>query len=303
MIKIPPYLHPGDTIGLVCPSGFMPAEKVQACIQTLQQRGFAVKVGSTVGSQLNYFSGTDEARLSDLQMMLDDEQIKAVLCARGGYGLSRIVDRINFTAFRKNPKWIIGFSDITILHAHIYQALGVASLHAPMAAAFNDGEYQNQYVQSLLQALEGAPAAYHCEANSFNRQGAATGELVGGNLCLLAHLIGSQSSIDTGGKILFIEDVGEYIYNVDRLIQQLKRAGMLRNLAGLIVGSFSDMKDTTIPFGASVYEVIKDVVKGYDYPVCFNFPVGHTKENYALKHGLYHELSVTTTEVILTEKH
>ena len=303
MIIIPPYLSTGDVIGMVCPSGFMAADKVRDCIQTLQQWGFEVKAGRTVGSQFHYFSGTDDARINDLQMMLDDERIRAVFCARGGYGLSRIIDKIDFTAFQKNPKWIIGFSDVTILHAHLYSNFNTASLHAPMAAAFSDGGSKNEYVRSLLHALQNVPSAYQCEANSLNIQGIATGELVGGNLCLLAHLIGSRSSIDTRGRILFIEDVGEYIYSIDRLMQQLKRAGLLSNLAGLIVGSFSDMKDTTIPFGATAYDAIYEAVKACHYPVCFNFPVGHTNKNLALKHGVSYRLAVSADHVLLTEKH
>src|SRR4051794_30177848 len=300
MFKIPGYLKQGDTVGVICPSGYMPMENMETCLQTLVQWGFKIKIGRTLGKQFNYFSGTDEERLTDLQQMMDDVDVKAILCARGGYGLSRIIDKIDFTSFLKSPKWIIGYSDITILHSHIFNNYNIASLHSPMAAAFNDGGSETEYVQSLYKAVIGKPAEYSCEGYKLNKQGAARGELVGGNLCLLAHLIGSKSSIDTKGKILFIEDIGEYIYNVDRLMLQLQRAGMLSELAGLIVGSFTDMKDTVIPFGASVYDVIYDKVKDYNYPVCFNFPVGHTQENVALKHGIVHSLEVAEHGVFLT---
>ncbi len=302
MILIPSYLQKGDTIGIVCPSGYMPLENMQTCFEVLQQSGFTIKKGTTLGTHFNYFSGTDEERLHDMQEMLNDDNIKAILCARGGYGLSRIIDKINFDKFVMKPKWIIGYSDITILHSHIFQNYNIASLHSPMAGAFNDGGSETEYVQSLLKALSGKTSIYHCEANKYNKPGKADGELIGGNLCLLAHVIGSKSSIDTNDKILFIEDVGEYIYNMDRIMIQLQRAGKLENLAGLIVGSFTDMKDTVIPFGESVYDSIYDKIKDYSYPVCFHFPVGHATENYALKHGVLHTLEVTENRVILTEK-
>lgn len=289
---IPPYLQKEDTIGIICPSGFMPMEKVHTCLQVLQNWGFNVKVGKTVGRQFNYFAGTDEERLNDLQTMLDDESIKGILCARGGYGLSRIIDKINFTSFLKYPKWIIGYSDITVLHAHLNSKLKVASIHSPMASAFDDDGYQNEFVQSLKNVLQGDDYQYFSSSNSFNTEGAATGELVGGNLALIAHLIGSVSDIDTDDKILFIEDIGEYIYNVDRMMLQLKRAGKLDKLSGLMVGSFSEMKDTQIPFGQSAYQCIYDKIKEYGYPVCFDFPVGHTDKNYALRAGLLHKLTV-----------
>jgi len=290
---IPQYLKKGDAIGLICPAGFMPLEKVQTAIATLQQWGFTVKTGKTVGStSKNYFSGTDEVRCKELQDMMDDKNLKAIMCARGGYGMGRIVEELNFKKIQKNPKWIIGFSDITILHSHLFSQYKIASLHAPMAAAFNEEEYKNEYVQSLYHALVGTKAYYKCEAHEFNKPGLAEGRLVGGNLSLLAHLVGTTSDINTKNKILFIEDIGEYIYNVDRMMYQLKRSGKLNKLAGLVVGKFSDMKDTDLPFGQTAEEVIRDVVKEYDYPVCFNFPVSHEKENYALKIGMKYTLSV-----------
>lgn len=303
MITIPEYLAQGDTIGAICPSGSMAYDKMETCLEVLAQWGFTVKHGKTLGTQFNYFSGTDEERLTDLQEMLDDENVKAILCARGGYGLSRMIDKIDFSSFRRRPKWIIGYSDITILHSHLFQNYAIASLHAPMAAAFNDGGSETEYVQSLLKAITGKQSIYKSESYKLNKEGTTTGELVGGNLCLLAHLVGSNSSIDTQGKLLFIEDIGEYIYNIDRLMLQLQRAGKLEDLAGLIVGSFTDMKDTVIPFGASVYDVIYEKVKDYNYPVCFNFPVGHMQENYALKHGVIHMLEVNENGIVLTEKH
>ena len=301
MITIPPYIHAGDTVGIVCPAGYMPYERAQTCIDTLQQWGFKIKVGKTLGSQFNYFSGTDEERLQDLQTMLDDTTVKGIICGRGGYGVSRIIDRIDFTVFKQAAKWVIGYSDITVLHAHLYNVLHVASLHSPMAAAFNDGGANDVFIQSLRNAIAGEKMEYTCPPHQLNRSGAVEGEIVGGNLTLIAHLIGSVSHINTTGKILFLEDVGEYIYNVDRMFMQLKRAGMLDGLAGLIIGSFTEMKDTVIPFGQDVYNAIFDKVKEYGYPVCFDFPVGHTAHNYALKVGVRYRLTVTDDNVILKE--
>lgn len=299
-MTMPPYLKTGDTIGVVCPSGAMPAENFQTCVNVLQEWGFKVRMGSTPGSQHHYFSGTDEQRLNDLQEMLDDASVNAILCARGGYGLSRIIDDIDFKRFEKDPKWIVGFSDITVLHAHIFKQYKIATLHAPMAAAFNDGQYNNEYVLSLKKALFGERADYIARPHDKNREGNAKGRLVGGNLAMVAHLVGSSSSFPTRNKILFLEDVGEYLYNIDRMMIQLKRAGMLDELAGMVFGGFTDLKDTTTPFGQDVYEILHHHVKDYDYPVCYDFPVSHEKENYALKIGARYKLSVGST-VRLTE--
>ena len=302
MITIPPYLQKGDTIGIVAPAGYMPFEKMQTCIHALQQWGYNIVTGATTHSHSsNYFSGTDKERLNDFQQMLDDKNVKAILCARGGYGVSRIIDDIRFKKFKKHPTWIIGFSDITVLHCHILSKYKTATLHAPMAAAFNDGGLDTIYIQSLKDALEGKQAHYTCASDMFNQKGETEGVLVGGNLTLLAHLIGTKSDINTKHKILFLEDVGEYIYNIDRMLLQLKRSGKLNKLAGLIIGGFTDTKDTERPFGKTVYEVIHDQVKEYDYPVCFNFPVSHEKENYALKIGATYKLQITDTGVTLKE--
>ena len=301
MTIIPPYLKPGDTIGIVCPAGYMPFEKAQTCIETFIGWGFKVIPGKTLGHQFNYFSGTDEERLTDLQQMMDDANIKAIFCARGGYGMGRIIDQLDFKKIRAHPKWVIGFSDITVLHSHLYRNYKIASLHAPMAAAFNDDEFKNQYVQSLRDALIGRKADYNVEGNILNQKGKASGILVGGNLSLLAHLVGTSSDIKIKNKILFIEDVGEYIYNVDRMMYQLKRSGKLEELKGLIVGKFTDMKDTTVPFGQTTEDLIKEIVKEYGYPVCFGFPVSHDKENYALKIGVKYKLNVSATSVELKE--
>ena len=302
MIKIPPYLQKGDTIGIVCPGGAMPVEKVSECIRVLNEDwDFKTKVGKTIGNQFHYFSGTDKERLDDFQRMLDDDEVKAVLCARGGYGMGRIIGQVNFKKFEKQPKWIIGYSDITVLHSHLYSNYYISSLHAPMAGAFNNDGNKNEYVLSLKNALEGKKAKYSCAPHEFNKKGEAIGELVGGNLALLTHLVGTDSDIKARGRILFIEDVGEYLYNIDRMFYQLKRSGKLAKIAGLIIGGFTDIKDTEQPFGQTAYEIIRDIVKEYDYPVCYGFPVSHEKENYALKIGVGYKLKITKSRVVLEE--
>jgi muramoyltetrapeptide carboxypeptidase len=233
--------------------------------------------------------------------MMDDPNVKAILCGRGGYGVSRIIDGLDFKQFKKHPKWIIGFSDITVLHAHLNTVVKTASIHAPMAGAFNDGGAENEWVQSLKKAIKGKLTNYSCPAHPLNKLGKAYGDIIGGNLSLLVHLIGTASSIKTKGKILFIEDIGEHVYQVDRMMVQLKRAGLLKDLAGLIIGGFTDMEDTTVPFGKSVQECIAEHLEEYDYPVCFDFPVSHAKENYAIKIGLPHQLQVNKNKTSLKE--
>ncbi|MBO9618389.1 MAG: LD-carboxypeptidase [Niabella sp.] len=299
----PPFLKKGDTIGIVCPSGFMEYAKATECIRTLQRWGFNVKTGPTLGGASDtYFSGTDEQRLSDLQQMLDDDAVQAVLCGRGGYGMGRIIDQLDFKKFRKKPKWVIGYSDITIFHSHVYTNFKISGLHSPMAAAFNDGGYRNKYVRSLRDALLGEKAIYATKPSKYNRRGTAEGTLLGGNLTLLVNAVGTKSDLQTKGAILFIEDIGEQKYSIDRMLYQLKRSGKLEQLAGLIFGGFTDLGDTKRPFGQSIHEILWNIVKDYDYPVCFDFPVSHDKENYALRIGGYYRLSVTGGGVQLCER-
>ena len=301
MITVPPYLKKGDTIGIVCPSGYMPLEKTNNCVEQITLWGYQVLIGKTIGNQYHYFSGTDEERLSDIQSMLDNPNIKAILFGRGGYGLSRIIDQINFETFSNNPKWLIGFSDITVLHAHINQQLHIATIHAPMAAAFNDCEFENEFVHSINRVIKGESYRYTTSFHPYNKTGIAKGELIGGNLSIIAHLIGSASSYSDKGKILFLEDIGEYLYNIDRLFIQLKRNGFLHSTAGIIIGGFTDLKDTTIPFGTDIYAIINHHLKDLDCPICFDFPVGHQTNNLALKVGINHELHVSSDQTILKD--
>ena len=302
MVKTPPYLKPGDVIGLTCPAGYMSLEKVQTCIETLNRWGYGVKTGKTIGNDNGtYFSATDKDRLADFQQLLDDDSVRAILCARGGFGLSRIVDDLRFKSFKKRPKWIIGFSDVTVLHSHIYTNFGIATLHAPMAAAFNEEGYTNPYILSLKAALEGKKAKYEHVTHTFNHTGTAIGEVIGGNLTLITHLIGTASEMSTRGKILFLEDIGEYLYNIDRMFWQLRRSGKLQRLAGLIIGGFTDSKDTERPFGKTAQEIIHEHTRHFKFPVAFDFPVSHSKENYAIKHGVGYKLRVGKNKVVLEE--
>ena len=291
----PPHLKKDSVIGITCPSGYVSQDRVAYAVTVLERWGFKVKQGSTVGTENFYFSGTDEQRLADLQAMMNDPKIDAILMGRGGYGMSRIIDALDFNAFIEHPKWICGFSDITVLHSHIQANYGIATLHSPMCGAFTPETENKEYLKTLRLALTGEPLSYHVPPSQYNRHGTAEGVLTGGNLAILAHLTGSVSEVGTAGKLLFIEDISEYLYNVDRLMLNLKRAGKLEELSGLIVGGFTELQDTDRPFGQKVEELILDKVKEYDYPVCFDFPCGHQEINYTLTLGAQHKLTVDAT--------
>jgi muramoyltetrapeptide carboxypeptidase len=293
-------LSQGATIGITCPSGYVAAERTAYCTHILQQWGFNVVIGATVGRAHNYFAGTDQERIADLQQMLDDPNIDALLMGRGGYGMSRIIDQLDFTEFLKKPKWICGFSDITLILSHIQARFGLPALHSPMCGHFKpETEFSDQLL-SFRRALTGQPQIYSVPPGSFNKTGSAEGVLTGGNLSMFVHLTGSVSEVNTEGKILFLEDIGEHYYMVDRMMMHLKRAGKLSGLAGLILGGFSDMQDTERPFGQTVEALIMDKVSAYNYPVCFNFPAGHQEVNYTLALGVRHRLEVTEQGVALT---
>ncbi|WP_276133096.1 S66 peptidase family protein [Polluticoccus soli] len=296
----PPFLKQGSVIGITCPASYVSAEQVEYAAGILRSKGYEVKLGKTVGpEQPVYFSGNDDARLQDLQEMLDDASIDAILMGRGGYGMSRIIDRLDFTKFRQRPKWVCGFSDIIVLHNHIQNNFDIPVLHSPMCNAYKPETIATPHLESFFAAISGIKLRYETSASPYNKPGKATAILTGGNLAILAHLTGSASEVDTTGKILFIEDIGEVLYNIDRLMLNLKRAGKLDNLAGLIVGGFTDMQDTTRPFGQTWEEIIFDKVKEYNYPVCFNFPCGHQEINFTLMLGAQHELTVTESGGVL----
>jgi len=299
---IPAYLKKGDTIGITCPAGYMAAEKAQTGIETLQEWGYQVMVGKTLGStSTNYFSGTDQERADELQAMLDDPTINAILFGRGGYGMGRILPMLNFKQFKKNPKWLIGFSDITVIHTHLFSNFKIASMHAPMAAAFNDGGAGNEYIGSLKKALKGNKMNYSTAPHPFNKPGSATGKLIGGNLALLAHVVGTPYDYVTKNCILFIEDIGEQLYCTDRMLRQLKAAGKMDKISGLIFGGFTDMKDTDRPFGKTIDEILQEISADLNIPVCLHFPVSHGTENVALKIGITCNLIVGAKKVTLKE--
>jgi muramoyltetrapeptide carboxypeptidase len=300
MTTYPPFLQQGSVIGITCPSSYVPIERIEYAASILNSWGFETILGKTAGTQHHYFSDTDEQRLADLQDMLNNPGIDAILMGRGGYGMSRIIDSIDFTAFLEKPKWICGFSDIIVLQSHLQKQYSMPSLHSPMCNAYKPETIDTEYMQSFLKAITGQPIAYTIPHSGCNRQGEAEGVLTGGNLAILAHLAGSASDIDTDGKILFLEDIGEYLYNIDRMLLNLKRAGKLDNLKGLIFGGFTDMQDTERPFGQTIQEILWDKVKDYDYPVCFDFPCGHQEINYTLTLGMPHKLSVTENGGSLT---
>jgi muramoyltetrapeptide carboxypeptidase len=296
----PPQLAPGSTIGILCPAGAIPLEKVTICAQVLESWGYQVRIGNTVGTKFGHFAASDLDRQNELQSMMDDPEIQAILCARGGYGLSRIISELNFTKIKAHPKWVIGFSDITILHAAL-QKQGIQSIHGPMSAGFGKGDVGLPYIMALKQMLEGAAAPIKAKAHSANRLGHSEGILVGGNLCLMTHLIGSKNQLDTKGKILCIEDVGEYHYNVDRMLIQCKNAGLLDGLAGLVVGGFTEMKDEAAEFGETVIDMILRITKGAQYPICFDFPISHELNNMPVQLGAAYQLSVTDEASLLTK--
>ena len=306
--KRPPYLKQGDIIGITCPAGFITQEEVEPAIQQMESWGFKVVKGKTVGARDFTFGGTDEERLNDLQAMLNDTSIKAIMCARGGYGAIRIVDQLDFNIFKISPKWLIGFSDITILHCHLNSNYRFASLHSKMCNSFPADwaaaePIQIATINSIEKALKGEELMrYEAAYQSNNRLGEAEGELIGGNLRCIENLAGSTSEIKTDGKILFVEDVGEYLYSIDRMFYNLKRSGKLDKLKGLVVGGFRVKKDDDNDgFGKTLEQVVMEKVKEFGYPVCFDFPVGHQKANYALKCGLKHRLIVSEQQTILQE--
>lgn len=293
----PPYLKKGDLVAITCPAKKLP-QPMDDAVALLQSWGLRVVLGDTVTASYHQFAGTDELRAQDLQRFIDDNEVKAIFAARGGYGTIRIIDDIKFDNLKQHPKWIIGFSDITVIHAHLQANLQLQSIHGQMPINIPDASAAS--LQSLKKALFGEELSYSFTTENHNRPGLVSGELTGGNLMLLMSVLGSASDVDYDGKILFIEDVGEYMYAVDRMIYCLKRAGKFKNLAGLIVGGFTDLKDNDIPFGFSVAEMILTAIKDYDYPVCFDFPGGHVPNNNALIMGKTATLNVQAQQAELS---
>lgn len=294
----PPKLNAGDTVGIVSTARKIAKEELKYLLDLLESWGLKFTLGASIGATNHQFAGEDQVRLQDFQQMLDNPNIKAVWCAKGGYGTVRIIDRLDFQSFVKQPKWIIGYSDVTVLHSHVH-GLGVASLHANMASEIETKTEATR--KSIKGALFGKPMDISTQASpSLNRDGIATGVLVGGNLSILYSLCGSDSTIHTEGKILFIEDLDEYLYHIDRMVVNLKRNGMLSNLKGLVVGGMSDMNDNSVPFGKTAEEIVLEHVREYNYPVCFGFPAGHVLDNRCLVLGRKVKLEVSGAKADLS---
>ncbi|MCF6342166.1 MAG: LD-carboxypeptidase [Bacteroidales bacterium] len=293
-MRRPPLLTKGDKIGIAAPARKIQRIELEASLKIVEDRGYEVVLNDSLFAAENQFAGSDRERANYLQGMLDDESVKAIFFARGGYGSVRIIDRLDFTKFEKNPKWLVGYSDATVFLCHINRNCGVQTLHASMPVNFL--ENTPAALDSLFSVLADKPPKYVIEPHPLNKSGQAKGVLTGGNLSVLYSLLGSISFPETEGKILFLEDLDEYLYHIDRMMQGLKRAGKLDRLAALVVGGMTELNDNTIPFGKTAEEIILETVKEFDYPVFFGFPAGHLADNRALTMG--GELSIESGDKI-----
>jgi len=294
----PQYLKIGDTVAIVAPSGVLNGrdKEVNQAKELLKSWGLNVVVGDYVFNKANHFAGTDNQRAEDFQKALDNPNIKAIWCARGGYGTVRMIDKLDYTKYKENPKWVIGYSDITAIHNQLNNE-GSESIHAMMCTSLTDDLSKiEETLETFKCALFGKPLNYTIEGSNYNKTGNVIAPLVGGNLTLLHTMLGSKTSIDTSGKILFIEEIGEYKYHIDRMLQSLKRAGYFDNCKGLIVGDMTKMRKNTTPWGTSIEQLILDVVAEYDFPVLFDFPAGHEDDNRALILGRTIQLTVGKKE-------
>lgn len=296
-MKIPPYLKKGDTVAIVCTARKFFPEEAKPAIDLLESWGLKVKLGRTIGLDSCQLGGTDAERAADFQDQLDDDNIKAIWCARGGYGTVRIIDMIDFSKFKKHPKWVMGFSDVTVLHSHI-NTLNVATLHSIMP--FTVPKAPEPVKETFKNALFGIKNSYTIPSKSYDKKGVAKGELVGGNLSIIYSLLGSKSSIETKDKILFIEDLDEYLYHIDRMLYNMKRNDYFKNVKGIIVGSMRDMHDNEIPFGQNEVQIISEIAKDLNIPIAFEFCAGHQKDNRTLVLGSQVSFEVNDTEIKLT---
>jgi muramoyltetrapeptide carboxypeptidase len=295
-MKYPPYLKKGNIVAITAPASIVKREAVDFGIAQLKKWGLKVIIGETVGNAFHNYSSTDDLRRSELQSFLNDPNVHCIIAARGGYGVSRIIDELDFSLFCKNPKWVVGFSDLTALISQI-NTFNIAAIHGPMVKTISFDKTSNTFLKKLLFGEEIKP--YGIKGNFFNKQGKARGQATGGNLCLINHVLGTNSEINFEGKILFIEDISEYHYGIDRYLVQLKRAGVLKNLAGMVVGDFSDLKNQEIPFGKTIEEIILDHCSEYNFPIAFGFNFGHEKANYPIIMGGEVELEVSDKGVVL----
>ncbi len=290
------YLEKGNTIAIVSTARKVSKMELEPAMVLLRQWGLQVVLGKTIGAEDHQFAGDDELRASDFQEMLDNTEIKAIWCAKGGYGTVRIIDQLDFSKFKKQPKWIIGYSDITVLHSQIHN-FGIETLHAQMPVGIETKTEASS--NSIQQVIFGESYTISIPSEKNNKNGKVSSQLVGGNLSILYSLCGSPSALNTDGKILFIEDLDEYLYHIDRMLYSLKRNGMFDKLSGLIVGGMSQMNDNTIPYGKTPEEMILEICKEYDFPIAFNFPAGHREDNQALIMGREVKLEVNSENVIL----
>lgn len=294
-MKQPAFLESGDLVTVVAPAGRVAPEQVLPALTWLEQEGFRVWQGSNLFGEENQYAASDAGRTADLQAALDHPEVKAVFCVRGGYGTARIIDRLDFTGFLRHPKWLVGFSDITVLHNCLHQ-LQVATIHGVMPRYFlDDSGLPTESARALLSLLRGEKAAYTIAPAAWNRPGIAQASLAGGNLSILCSLRGTPYDLDLRGKILFLEDVGEYLYHIDRMMQNLRLGGKLEKLAGLVVGQFTEMKDNPVSFGKCVEEIIREAVEPYHFPVCFGMQAGHGQPNLPLLFGPKWKLEVSAT--------
>jgi len=296
-MKIPPYLKKGDTVGILATARKVELESLQPAIDLLESWGLKVVIGKTVGKEENQLAGADWQRATDFQEMMDNPAIKAIWTAKGGYGTVRIVDRLDFTKFKQNPKWLIGFSDVTVLHSHINN-MNIATLHAIACVSVKNATADAK--ESLRKALFGEKLTYTIPSHEFNKYAKVSGELVGGNLSVLYSIMGSESEADYKGKIIFIEDLDEYLYHIDRMMMNLKRNDYFKDVKGIIIGGMTKMRDNDIPWGHTALEIIQDITKEYKIPICFNFPAGHITDNRALPFGKIVTMEVTAEGTKLT---
>lgn len=286
-----PQLQKGDKVAIISTARKISTQELEPAIRILKEWGLTVELGNSINAEDHQFAGDDLTRLKDFNYYLQDDSCKAILCARGGYGSVRIVDDIDWEQLTKTPKWVIGYSDVTTIHAHLIKHTDLYSVHGTMPINFPETG-NNEATETLRKVLFGESTSYQFEGNEFNRNGEVDAKLVGGNLSIVYSLLGSPSSFKTEGRILFLEDLDEYLYHIDRMMQNLKRNGLLENLAGLVIGGMTDMNDNTIPFGKTAIEIINEYVKDYDYPVAFNAPIGHIDNNLAVLEGGYYQLKV-----------
>lgn len=297
MLLRPQALQPGDTVYILSTARKITIEEITPAINAFESWGLKVQIGKTIGKEYRQFAGTDAERKEDFQIALDDKNVRAIICARGGYGTVRMMDDLNYDEFMKHPKWVVGFSDITFLHVHISNSIGIQTLSGAMPFSFATST--PMAIESLKNELFGKRNQYIIEPNELNRKGEAKGILIGGNLSILYSITGTKSGMNTSNKILFLEDLDEYLYHIDRMMMNLKRSTKLHDLAGLVIGGFSDMKDNKVAFGTSAYEIIAENVAEYNYPVCYGFPAGHVADNRALVIGGTYNLNVGDKEVKL----